>query len=126
MKKVRVACLAAGIGLGVLLLLSGCKPGIIDVVNSPDIRIKVGAAAVDQNGQYDIGAVSSFPHDVTCTIENAGLADLTLSGTPRVALSGSAAFTVSQQPVSPIAPGSSTTFTVRFSPSDMAAHGATV
>lgn len=56
----------------------------------------------------------------TFTIYNTGNADLTLSGFPIVAMSGTNAsdFTVMVQPTSPVASGGgSTTFTVEFDPS---------
>ncbi|MCW3086256.1 MAG: hypothetical protein JWP12_3622 [Bacteroidetes bacterium] len=55
----------------------------------------------------------------TFTIANTGTADLTLSGTPHVVVSGPAAadFTVSAQPATPITAAGTTTFTVVFDPS---------
>ena len=53
------------------------------------------------------------------TINNLGDANLNLTGTPRVAVSGpnAAEFSVTVQPGSSVTPGSSTTFTVVFNPS---------
>ncbi|KUJ59173.1 hypothetical protein AR687_24510, partial [Flavobacteriaceae bacterium CRH] len=56
----------------------------------------------------------------TFTIENLGLSNLTLAGTPKVVLSGTNAsdFTVTTQPNSPVAATTgTTTFTVSFDPS---------
>ncbi len=55
----------------------------------------------------------------TFTLQNSGTLALNLSGTPVVTLSGpnAADFSVSLQPVSPVAPGDSTTFSVTFTPS---------
>ena len=55
----------------------------------------------------------------TFTIQNLGDASLTLSGTPKVLVSGTHAadFTVTALPTSPVTPGSSTTFQVTFDPS---------
>ena len=55
----------------------------------------------------------------TFTINNLGDANLNLSGTPRVAVSGAnaAEFSVTVQPSSFVTPGGSTTFTVVFNPS---------
>jgi len=125
-KRQWVVWLATGLAISLLLLWAGCKKGITEAIDSPDIRIKVGTTVVAQDGQYDLGQVSSVPTDITVTIENEGLADLRLSGNPKVALSGSTAFTVSQQPVSPIKPDSSSTFTIRFAPGDTAEQVAVV
>jgi hypothetical protein len=56
--------------------------------------------------------------DHTFTITNSGTATLTLTGTPRVAISGSHAgdFTVTAEPAASVDAGDSTTFTVRFDP----------
>jgi mRNA-degrading endonuclease HigB of HigAB toxin-antitoxin module len=55
----------------------------------------------------------------TFTVQNTGTANLTLSGSPEVAVSGTHAadFTVTTQPSSPVAAAGSTTFTVTFDPS---------
>ncbi len=57
--------------------------------------------------------------DHTFRIENTGDTNLTLTGAPEVSIDGENAsdFRVVAQPVSPVAGGCSTTFTVRFSPS---------
>ena len=63
------------------------------------------------------------------TIENSGAAALTLSGTPKVAVSGTHAadFTVTTQPTSPVAATTgSTTFQVTFDPSASGLRSATL
>ncbi|MFN0112932.1 MAG: beta strand repeat-containing protein [Blastocatellia bacterium] len=65
----------------------------------------------------------------TFTIENSGAGDLTLTGTPRVGLSGtnSADFSITTQPVSPVAATNGTTmFVVSFDPSALGTRTATV
>ena len=64
----------------------------------------------------------------TFTIENLGAANLTLSGVPRVSLSGAHAadFSVTAEPSSPVTPGGSTTFSVTFDPSAAGVRSATV
>lgn len=52
----------------------------------------------------------------TYTVSNSGLGDLTLSGTPRIDLSGSTAFTVASLPAAVVPPGGSTTFQIAFDP----------
>jgi hypothetical protein len=69
----------------------------------------------------NFGSTNVISGTVNCTytIENLGGANLTLSGTPKVSISGANAsdFSVTVQPTSPVAAGGSTTFTVRFDPS---------
>jgi hypothetical protein len=64
----------------------------------------------------------------TFTIQNTGTSDLSLSGTPRVTVSGANAadFTVTVQPSATIAAGASVTFTVSFDPSAGGTRVATV
>ena len=65
-------------------------------------------------GQVVVGSTA----DLVFTIKNTGAADLTLGGTPKVAVGGTdaALFTVTSPPASPVVPSGSTTFTVRFAP----------
>lgn len=64
----------------------------------------------------------------TFSIINSGNADLFLSGVPAVALSGSnaAEFTVTQQPITPIAAGDTSTFTITFKPTEEGLRSAVV
>lgn len=105
-------------------------------------RIQVAAAATStpiQNGattatastgtrfgQVQEGGTASVER--TFVISNAGVGNLVLAGSPRVTISGSAAsdFTVVQQPTGNIPTGSSSTFTVRFDPTDTGNRSATV
>jgi hypothetical protein len=66
------------------------------------------------------------PKEKTFTIENTGNADLDLTGTPLVQLSGSSGFSVSQQPLTDPVPAGTTTFIVRFVPDSVGEHTATV
>jgi hypothetical protein len=61
-------------------------------------------------------------------IENTGDADLTLTGSPAVSISGANAddFTLTAQPTSPVAPGSSVTFTLEFTPGATGIRSATL
>jgi len=70
-------------------------------------------------GTKGFAAIVGSTSELTITIKNTGGADLTLSGTPKVAVSGTDAgmFTIIAQPDSPVSgPSGSTSFTVRFSP----------
>lgn len=62
----------------------------------------------------------------TFTIRNTGTSNLNLSGSPRVALTGSAEFSVSAQPTSPVASNGSVTFSISFDPSSAGVKNATV
>jgi len=92
-------------------------------VNLPpeqEINIRVGDNDIPDEGIYDFGTCVVGDYiDVTFTIENTGAADLTLSGSPIITITGpdSDQYNVQQQPTSPVtAGGGSTTFTIRFSP----------
>ncbi len=63
--------------------------------------------------------LNSAAREHTFTISNTGQANLDLSGNPKVAISGpnAADFTVTAQPASPVPPGGTAAFTIRFSPS---------
>ncbi len=52
----------------------------------------------------------------TFTVRNTGTSVLNLTGAPRVALSGSAAFSLSAAPAASVATNGSTTFQIRFAP----------
>ncbi len=85
----------------------------------PEINLKQGMTDIADGGSYDYGTKSAGSNtDVTFTIENTGTADLTLSGTPIITITGTNAdqFSVQSQPSSPVSALGSTTFTIRFSP----------
>jgi hypothetical protein len=97
-------------------------------VDLPDIELK-GNSVVITNGSVtatladgtDFGAVAVGGYvERVFTILNTGNAPLNLTSNPKVALSGARAadFAVVAQPGSPVAPGASTTFTLRFSPAE--------
>ena len=79
----------------------------------PGTDLADGTATVAY-GQVVVGSTA----DLVFTIKNTGSADLTLGGTPKVAVGGTdaALFTVTSTPASPVVPGGSTTFTLRFAP----------
>jgi len=80
-----------------------------------------GDVTPDVTDDTDFGSilVSSGTVVHTFTIFNIGAANLTLNGTPTVAISGTHAsdFTVNVQPAGTVTPASSTTFQVTFDPS---------
>ena len=96
------------------ITLTGGPPAV------PEIAVEQAAVNIVDSGSVDIvSAMVGSTADAVFTIRNSGTADLTLSGTPKVAVSGAdaALFSVTAQPTSPVTgPGGSTTFTVRFAP----------
>ncbi|MFC1499368.1 choice-of-anchor D domain-containing protein, partial [Verrucomicrobiota bacterium] len=62
------------------------------------------------------GLMVDQTNDQVFVITNSGSTNLTLTSTPVVAISGAADFTVTSQPATPIVPGGSSAFTVRFMP----------
>ncbi len=84
----------------------------------PEIAIEQAGTVIASGGLkvFGLTAVSSTS-DLTFIIKNIGIGDLTLTGTPKVAVTGSSNFTVIAQPSSPITgPSGSATFIVRFAP----------
>ncbi|MBU0488304.1 MAG: choice-of-anchor D domain-containing protein [Bacteroidetes bacterium] len=85
------------------------------------VSIVDGDASPSVTDDTDFGTVLvvSGTSEKTYTIENLGTENLTLSGTPKVVVSGAHAsdFTVTLQPSSPITCSGTTTFTVQFDPS---------
>ncbi|MBF4519046.1 BspA family leucine-rich repeat surface protein [Flavobacterium sp. ANB] len=94
---------------------------------NPEINIRGNATTItnadttpSSADHTDFGSadVTSGTIARTFTIENTATAPLNLTGTPKVAISGTNAgdFTVTTQPTSPIAGNGSTTFVVTFDP----------
>ena len=85
-----------------------------------DMAVADGDATPSTSDSTDFGTVIlGQTRSVTYTITNSGGSALTLSGTPKVAVSGthSSDFTVTTQPSSPVAASGTTTFVVKFTPS---------
>lgn len=89
-----------------------------------------GATTTSAENHTDFGriAVQNATQSRIFTISNPGTSNLTLSGTPKVVVSGtnSTDFTVTAQPSSPVAGSGSTTFTVVFDPSGSGIRTATL
>ena len=84
---------------------------------NPDIAVTQGTTSVPDTGSYNFGSVMiGSTKSVTFTIANTGPGPLSLTGSPYVALSGNAAFTVTSQPSTPIISGATQTFVVKFAP----------
>ena len=85
-------------------------------VAAPEMSVRSGAVAVADGGSYAFAdTMAGGTAEVEFTIENTGTAGLNLTGTPRVAVSGSD-FTVTADPATPVVAAGSTTFTIRFAP----------
>ncbi|MDM8556261.1 choice-of-anchor D domain-containing protein [Desulfococcaceae bacterium HSG7] len=86
---------------------------------APEINLIQGATIIPDGGIHDIGGTDEGTYsDIVFTIENKGTADLTLTGNNPITFSGPNAgeFNLQVSPDSTVAPGSNTTFTVRFTP----------
>jgi hypothetical protein len=98
----------------------------------PEINVTQGATAIPSGtGSYAFASAGvGATTDATFTISNNGTADLLLSGTPAVAVTGADAsqFSVTQQPASttltPSGTTSATTFVIRFQPTTTGAKTA--
>ncbi len=90
----------------------------------PSGDVTISLADGTQFGGVKLGGAQSG----TFKIVNSGTASLVFSGTPAVAIAGpqSGDYTVTAQPVSPVVPGGSTTFTLQFAPSAPGVRDATV
>jgi hypothetical protein len=99
-------------------------------VKGNNISIADGDSVPSTADHTDFGSVPVLGVIIshTFTIYNTGDGALNLSGTPRVAVSGAnlTDFSVTVQPVSPVAPGGSATFTVVFNPSAVGLRTATL
>jgi len=87
--------------------------------SASEINLKQGATNIADGGSYDFGPrLIGTNTDITFTIENTGSGNLTLSGSPIINIAGAnpSQFSVQQQPSTPVTPGNSTTFVIRFSP----------
>ncbi|MFN6945291.1 MAG: beta strand repeat-containing protein [Cytophagaceae bacterium] len=108
------------------------NPYVINLTGTgqaPEINVRVGATNIATAGTHAFGnqVVGASSTAVTFTIENLGNSVLNLSGTPRIAISGTnaAEFTINQTTTTAtVAAGASTTFTVTFTPTSAGAKTA--
>lgn len=95
------------------------------------MQIKQNGVVIDNNtGVFDYGLqTNGVAKEVTFTIVNNGGTSISLTGSPRVAITGAntSEFVVSAQPVSTVADGSSNiAFKITFTPSSLGVKSATV
>ena len=97
---------------------------------TPHISISDGTNPIPNGGTFNFPDVNygSAGISQSFTITNTGDAELLLTGTPKVQISGTGAshFSVTSQPTSPVNPLGSTTFTIQFNPTSLGTHTATV
>jgi photosystem II stability/assembly factor-like uncharacterized protein len=100
------------------------------VITGNSVSIPDGDSTPSTTDHTDFGSALVTGGTVvrTFTIANNGTASLTLSGTPKVAVSGTHAadFTVTALPTSPVTASGSTTFQVTFDPSASGTRTATL
>ncbi|MCC7146294.1 MAG: choice-of-anchor D domain-containing protein [Phycisphaeraceae bacterium] len=84
--------------------------------------------SVDDLTDFGATALAGGTVTRTFTLHNTGASTLTLTGTPKVAISGANAadFTVVAQPAATVAAGGSITFNIKFDPSAVGERNATV
>jgi hypothetical protein len=95
----------------------------------PEIRVTMDDDPVPDGEGVDFGShMIGTTTDRTFVVANTGSANLTLSGSPYVSITGPDAgqYSVVQQPTSPIAPGNNTTFVIRFSPTTQGGKTASI
>lgn len=95
--------------------------GTAQLTPAPSILVELSESNISSGNTIDIGGLSvcSVGRDYTFKIKNYGTADLGLSGSPLIQISGTNAnlFNVSQLPSTPITPNSSTEFKIHIIPS---------
>ncbi len=97
-----------------------------------DMNVKQGSTNIpNTTGVYDFGGagIGTFTPAIEFTIENLGNADLFLSGSPKIQITGtdSAMFVINQSSTSsPIAPSEYKTFTITFYPTSEGSKSATI
>ncbi|MCB1143319.1 MAG: choice-of-anchor D domain-containing protein [Leptospiraceae bacterium] len=94
---------------------------------TPDINIKGNGTTIANGGTYDFGSVynGGSSSDITFTIENTGTGSLTLTSST---LGGTnpTNFTITGNFTTPIAAGSSSSITIKFSPNSITTFNATL
>jgi len=106
---------------------SGSRDIFVAKLSETNINLKQNTTDIPNGGSYDYGSNTNGTNtDIVFTIENTGESDLTLT-TP-ISITGINAdqFSIQNQPTSPVTAGSSTTFTVRFSPDSAGAKTAAI
>jgi len=123
----------AGNGSRTTVMRFGPNPQPEILISGNGTEIISGAGSASAADDTEFGSTASCGAGVahTFTIENAGTADLTLSGSPFVALSGAdaAQFSITTQPTSGTVvpcPTNAQTFVITYQPNAVGTHTATV
>ncbi|QJE94649.1 hypothetical protein [Luteolibacter luteus] len=94
---------------------------------APEISIRQAEASLPNGATKPVGIfVVGTSTEVTFDLLNLGVDPLTLTGTPKVALTGSSDFTVSTQPSSPVGDSGQTLFKVSFAPTSQGPKAASL
>ncbi len=107
------------------------------VSTAPEMDVLGNSMAIDDGGGNSPAAGNHTAFGTVCetgtisrtfTIQNNGLSNLSLSGSPIVQLGGTGAshFSVTTPPPATITPGNASTFTILFDPTEPGTHNATV
>jgi len=103
--------------------------GTASPASSPELNIAKPGGYVMNGGIYDYQEVNTISSSTeTFTVQNLGTADLHLTGSPVVTVSGNneSDFEILSYPASTIAPGGSSSFTIRFKPGFLGLRRSTV
>jgi hypothetical protein len=94
---------------------------------APEINLKQNTTGIPSGGDFQYGSQTVKTNgDTVFTIENTGDAALTFTTPLSIGGTDAGQFSVHEQPVSPVAAGKSTTFTIRFRPTSTGAKSASV
>ncbi len=95
---------------------------------APEINLKQGTTDIATGGMYGFGTKAiGTDTDAVFAIQNIGNADLTLTGLPLIIIGTDAdQFSITVQPMSPVAPAGSRNFSVRFHPTGAGAKTAQI
>jgi hypothetical protein len=95
---------------------------------APEMALSQGATPIADGGSQDFGSQATGTNtDLVFTITNSGTANLTLTTPLTLGGTDPGQFSIQAQPTTPVAGGgSTTTFTVRFTPTTVGAKSATI
>jgi len=130
-------CIDTGIAVGLTQDIEGYSVptggapdmGAYEYQGTVEINITDGVNNIADGGTFDFGSrVVASNTDQEFTIQNLGTADLTLSGSPIITITGTNAdqFSVQVQPTTPITGGNHVHFTLRFTPTTAGAKVAAI
>ncbi len=107
---------------------TGTDAGHARVYGLPEINLKQSTTDIADGGSYDYGSKAlGTDTDIVFTIENTGTANLTITTPLTIGGTDASQFSITSQPATAtILASSSTTFTVRFSPTSTGAKTASI